>query len=131
MGGVFSTQLKNKKKVSFIINYSIYPQTNKNIKVSTKNVSKSFINRILSTYGENYKNSVSHYSTFKTNKIIISGIIKLNMKKIEKNNIHFTEYDYKNHIKNTIVKSTQSSFPIKLNKKHQLIFENITDVVFK
>ena len=86
MGNIFTTSkpLKDKSKVSFVINYTIDPEIKKHkLSKNILNKIKSFINLVLSTWGSNYDDYVSYYTTFKTekinyknNKINIKGIIK-------------------------------------------------------
>lgn len=139
MGNIFTTSkpLKDKSKVSFVINYTIDPEIKKHkLSKNILNKIKSFINLVLSTWGSNYDDSVSYYTTFKTekinyknNKINVKGIIKINKKKIKKNNKILTDVEYKNHIDIMLIKASRGSFPIKLNKNHNIDFNSIEKIV--
>jgi hypothetical protein len=87
----------------------------------------------LSKLGSNYENSINHYTAFKVKKLEIKqngvhimGAIKKN-KKIK----DITENEYKNHIKNELVRATNVSIPISTKYDKNTYFKSIKNILFK
>ena len=142
--GNTSSLINDKTTVSFIIEPSIFDKKNnkehyKN-KVKILKKSKSKIKYMvewgLSKLGSNFESSINYYTAFKVKKLEIknNGIhIQGNIKKKKKQK-DITENEYKNHIKNELVRATNVSIPIstKYDKNtYNIYFKSIKNILFK